>query len=326
MGRRAGFSEHNNASHGNSEEVLLRKFVFRRKFPTILLVGKRNSGKSWTAAHIASELNMPRWCAWCGTKSAEEFWADKFKCRASVKGANEEGIAFLAKQIEYQERKVQLFKQTGVEFPAEYTLGMVFDDVTSKRKFRKGDILEELFSNGRHFKAVIIISCQYIRQLPPAVRLQSDYMFMMHNAKSVIKILHSEFVDEPDEFQMFNSLLTGVTSEKDARGKKLFNALVFDNTEGSPDWQDNFKIHSTPDGFHPDQVVLGSPEWHLFNEQHFHDSKREMVKQEYRRKKHLERTQRWQERQRQLRETYGQAYAEYATEQPLDVEIGRAHV
>lgn len=308
-----------------NESVWLEDFTFngqKNPYPTILLVGKRHSGKSWTSVCIASQYpHVPRWCAWCGTKETEYYWADRFGSHATVKGPDDTGKAYLIRVIKYQQRKVCLYKKVLKEpFPPKYGIGLIFDDVTSNRKFRKGEILEDLFSNGRHYKAVIIISCQYLKQLPPAVRLNTDYLFMMHNSKQVIKILYEEYIEEPEQFHMFHTLLKGVTSQKDSAGKDLFNALVFDNAKKASSLEEMFKVHRTPDNFDPKSIMLGHPAWRAYNQQHYRDKEEERQKREYRKQCQRARMAAYQRKQMEARQRYGDQYANYIMQDPVDID------
>jgi hypothetical protein len=288
------------------ETYWLQNFVFdtsKVPHPTILLVGKRFSGKSYTAVSIAAKFNMPRWAAWCGTKDTEDFWAEKFESNASVRGPDEAGKSYLIKIIRYQQRKVRLYKKVLKQpFPREYTIGLIFDDVTSKRQFRKGEILEDLFSNGRHYKSVIIISCQYLKQLPPAVRLNTDYLFMMHNTKRTIQVLYDDYVEEPDEFNMFLDLIRSVTGQCDANGNDLYNSLVYDNVGKTSKLDAIFKIYRNEGSEIVDKMVLGDESWRNYNKAHFKDKDYELQKREYRKRKRLLRLQEYRQQQLERRQ------------------------
>ena len=42
----------------------------------------------------------------------------------------------------------------------------------------KGDVIRNLFFNGRHLDCWFVNSCQYLMDLEPALRLQVDYIFV----------------------------------------------------------------------------------------------------------------------------------------------------
>jgi len=291
------------------ETYWLQDFIFDTKkvpHPTILLVGKRFSGKSYTSVSVADKFQVPRWAAWCGTKDTEDFWAEKFESSASVKGPDEAGKSYLIKLIRYQQRKGRLYKKVlKLPFPSEYTIGMIFDDVTSKRKFRRGEILEDLFSNGRHYHAVIIISCQYLKQLPPAVRLNTDYLFMMHNTKRTIKVLYEDYVEEPDEFNMFLDLMRSVTGQRNDTGEDMFNSLVYDNVVKTSRLDEMFKVYRNEGADIIDNMKLGDEAWRTYNRVHYKDKDYELQKREYRKRKRLMRLQEYRQRQLSRRSNLG---------------------
>lgn len=287
----------------DQEEILwLQDFAFDMKkvpFPTILLVGKRFSGKSYTSVSIAAKFDVPRWAAWCGTKDTEDFWAERFESNATVKGPDEHGRTYLNHVIKYQQRKGRLYKKILKQpFPRKFTMGLIFDDVTAKRQFRKGEILEDLFSNGRHYHLVIIISAQYLKQLPPAVRLNTDYMFITHNTKRTLKIMYEEYVEAPDEFGMFLDLVRSVTGQRDDQGKDLYNALVYDNVIKSQKLEDVFRIYRNEGEKYLDNVKIGDEAWREYNKAHFKDEDYEIQVREYRKQQRILRLE--QHRQRQM--------------------------
>ena len=301
------------------ETYYLKDFIFDTKkvpHPTILLVGKRFAGKSTASVSVAKHFNMPRWAAWCGTKDTEDYWAEKFESPATVWGPDEKGKTALIRIIRFQQKKVRLYKKhLKKPFPRKYEIGLIFDDVTSKREFRRGEILEDLFSNGRHYKAVIIISCQYIKQLPPAVRTNTDYLFMLHNTKRTIRILYEEYVENPDEFTMFLDLLRYVTSQRDDVGEDLYNALVYDNVVKTYKLDEMFKIYRSPPHFDPDTIILGDESWRKYNQDHYRDEEEESERREYRKKKRLQRLAQHRQKQLLKRRQY-----QVANAQGLDVD------
>jgi hypothetical protein len=284
------------------EDLYLDDFSFSGKVPhpTILLVGKRMAGKSFMSVAIADSFKVARWAAWCGTKDTEDFWAERFGSRASVYGPDERGKAALDRIIKFQQQKIRQYKNIYKKpLPAEYEIGLIFDDVTAARAFRRGEILEDLFSNGRHYHAVIIISCQYIKQLPPAVRTNTDYLFMLHNTKRTIKILYEEYVENPEHFETFMKMLRFVTGQKDQKGKDIHNALVYDNVVKTYDLGGMFKVFRHRPEFALDQVNLGSPAWREYNTKHFKDTEFEADKQTIRRKTRIQRLELFKQQQQQ---------------------------
>ncbi len=277
------------------ETIWLQDFKFDTvnvPCPTILLVGKRFSGKSYTSVSIADKFPVDRWCAWCGTKDTRDFWADKFGSSATVRGPDEAGLKYLIDVKRDQERRVSEYKNIRREpFPANLRVGMIFDDCTAERVFRKGQELEDLFANGRHYETVIIISCQYLKQLPPPVRSNADYIFMMHNTKATCKMLHESYVENPDSFEGFLDLIRSVTGQKDENGNELYNGLVYDNVVKTSKLDEMFKVYRSEGKEIISQMRIGSHEWREYNREHYKDATHETQLKEYRKRNRMLRIQ-----------------------------------
>jgi len=297
----------------NDDEIYhFKEFAFDTvnvPFPTVLLVGKRNSGKSVTAQSIAAaHTHIERWCVWVGTKATADYWSERLGSHASIYGTNEQGKHALIRAIQFQNEKVQLYKSLKKPLPRKYYIGFIFDDVTSDRAFSKGGLLETLFSNGRHYHAVVIVSCQYLKQLPPPLRNNTDYLFMLHNSKRTMHVLYEDYVENPDEFDMFAHLLRTVTSEKNLKtGLKKFNSLVYDNTSGSDLLNEIFKVFTPPQG--PVQpILLGSAEWRTFNEANFIDRNTDEQLRKFRKREHVQQIRQRQQENLRRREEMQQMY------------------
>jgi len=207
-------------------------------------------------------------------------------------------------------------------FPKEYRIGLIFDDLTSKRHFRKLDILEELFSNGRHYHAILLISCQYVKQLPPPLRGNCDYIIILHNAKLSCRILYEEFIGLPDSFAAFMRLMRAVTGQKDQNGRPLYNGLVFDNTAVSYKLEHMFFIYRTEGVDALSHVKLGTESWRTFTKTHFKDAEQEEEVKEYRKKKRIERLKHFQNRRRGIDHRVGQDLDYFSDEDDVSSEGG----
>lgn len=250
-----------------------------QRYPTILLVGKRFSGKSTMAVAIASMYNVEKWVAFAGTKETMDDWARVFQSSACVYGIDKKGKSALHRIIAYQERQATYYQRyLKKPFPKELEVGLIFDDISCHREFCRGGLLEDLFSNGRHYKAPIIISCQYLKQLPPTLRTNTDYLFMLHSTKNTCELLYKEYLQVPDDINMFLQLHKYVTTAKYDDGKDKFASLVFNNCiKASSAVSQCFQYFCTPPNFRSCDVELGSADWRAYNKSMFKDSEWEQI-------------------------------------------------
>jgi hypothetical protein len=269
--------------------------------PTLLFVGKRFAGKSVAMGAVADMYKIKRWAAWCGNKDTRNCWGRRFGSRATVYGADEEGKQALKRILEYQEEKVDLYDHVLKQpVPDKYIVGLVFDDISSKKKFCRSKMMEDLFSNGRHYFAIIFVGCQHLKQLEPVVRLNTDYTFMLHNAKPTCALLHKEYVMYPEDYTMFADLLYKVTGQKDEKGKDKHNALVFNNCIKSFEIHEVFSVLRFPLGFDPKNISLGCPKWQEFNRTHFVDKPLADRKAKYRIHQQRKRVQQYYKNEKML--------------------------
>jgi hypothetical protein len=73
---------------------------------------------------------------------------------------------------------------------------LIFDDIIdSGGSSNKGEfinLINELFSRGRHFKISVMICNQYVKNvITPTVRSNIDYFFISNNTSEVLHFVHS---------------------------------------------------------------------------------------------------------------------------------------
>lgn len=237
--------------------------------PTILVIGKRFAGKSTLSSNLAYICNCRSWAAWCGTKDTQDYWSKHFGSSATVRGVGEKDIKSLHRIIKKQDIRIRNRKLKGLNIDRNDCIGLIFDDVTSSRKFCNNQCLTDLFSNGRHYRFVIIICCQYLKQLPPSVRTNTDYIFILHNSKRTCKIIHDEFIEYPDDFHVFMEIIRIVTSKKNSHGNLMYNALVYSNITSTTELSEIFSVYTSDKD--PNEIKLGHPLWRQYCKHHYID-------------------------------------------------------
>jgi hypothetical protein len=251
----------------------LRLNLEEAPFPTIIFMGKRNSGKSSGMKAVSKMLNKYKVCVWSGNRETRNNWAKCLDSRATVFGADKHGVSKLKSIIEYNQSKVDEYDILNKgELPAKYHCLFIFDDVTGTRAFRSAEFMEDLFSNGRHYYIAIIIATQHVRHLPPSVRSNADYIFLYHLNKRPLEQIHDELIEEPDDKHAFIDLVRQVTGKKDpATGKRIRYSIVYDNVNCHDDLSEQFSIFWSGPKKYFENLKLGHPKWREWNKKHFID-------------------------------------------------------
>ena len=108
---------------------------------------------------------------------------------------------------------------------------IVLDDVMYDKSIWKSEVIRKVFFNGRHFQMFFMATCQYLMDLPPAIRANLDYTFILREPilNQRIKI-HQYFCGIVPNFKVFCGILDETTCN--------FECLVVDNTSRSTEVTD----------------------------------------------------------------------------------------
>ena len=188
-----------------------------------LFVARRNSGKSHLAKFLLYTLARAQRFKWvlciCNTSFVGDWGA--------IIGEENVLPEFNGEQLEnLMERQAQL-REEGVDNPGL----IIMDDLIGAAHFAS-DVFTRLACAGRHYKITCWIACQHLFKLPPVLRSNSDYLFILGvQNERVLK----------DLWDTFGGL--GFDDVKALRAYALkatenFGALCVDNTsagaKGSP--------------------------------------------------------------------------------------------
>jgi hypothetical protein len=163
------------------KEIL--EFSSELKNERILIVGENTSD---TTISLANRTQNKYWAVWCGDESNLNKWEETLG--SNVSKADKEGMAHLIKILEYQERKIRLYKRVLKKpLPKEFQIGFVFDNVSKT-------FLDELFSTQNCRDALVIITSRNPEQLPT---ITFDYLFVLDHSKKIWTELYSIFIPFP---------------------------------------------------------------------------------------------------------------------------------
>jgi hypothetical protein len=107
----------------------------------------------------------------------------------------------------------------------------IMDDCLYDDKWTRDKIIRMLFMNGRHLKIMLIISMQYPLGIPPVLRTNIDFVFILREPtiKNRIK-LYENYAGMFDTFELFNEFMKKCTED--------YECLVIDNNVKSNKLED----------------------------------------------------------------------------------------
>ena len=212
----------------------------------VVLIGKRETGKSFLCKDILyHHSGIPVGQVISGTEAANEFYS---KMVPKLFIHEEYQPAIIQNILKRQRMMIEKYKENHGIDPRAF---LVLDDCLYDNTWTKDKNVRSLFMNGRHFKILFMITMQYALGIPPNLRTNIDYIFILReNYVSNRKRLYEHYAGMFPNFEMFCQVMDQCTEN--------FECLVINNNAKSNKLTDQvFWYKAEPH----DDVKLGSREY-----------------------------------------------------------------
>ena len=222
----------------------------------VVLIGKRETGKSFLCKDILfHHSGIPVGQVISGTEAANEFYS---KMVPKLFIHEEYQPAIIQNILKRQRMMIDKYKSNQNIDPRAF---LVLDDCLYDNTWTKDKNVRSLFMNGRHFKILFMITMQYALGIPPNLRTNIDYVFILReNYVSNRKKLYEHYAGMFPNFEMFCQVMDQCTEN--------FECLVINNNAKSNKLVDQvFWYKAEPH----DDVKLGSKEYWQFSEQRLNE-------------------------------------------------------
>jgi len=150
------------------------------KGPVIVLIGRRDTGKSYLVRDLLyNHQDIPIGTVISGTESGNGFYSEhvpKLFIHDEYNSAIIENILKRQKSVLKEiKRDVIKYNKTNID-PRAF---VILDDCLYDASWTKDKMMRLLFMNGRHWKIMLIITMQYPLGVPPNLRTNIDYVFIL---------------------------------------------------------------------------------------------------------------------------------------------------
>jgi hypothetical protein len=171
----------------------------------IVVIGKPGTGKSTIIADIIASKShiIPVAQVFSGTEDSNHFYSEKIP---SVCIFNKLDMTAIEQFVVRQ----KIAKQY-LEVPWAM---QIIDDCTDNPRIFKEPVFQSYYKNGRHWKMLHILSLQYSMDIPPAIRTNIDYTFILRESNvSNREKLHKNYASCIDSLSEFNQIMDAVTED-----------------------------------------------------------------------------------------------------------------
>ncbi|AET73733.1 hypothetical protein PGBG_00025 [Phaeocystis globosa virus 14T] len=150
------------------------------KGPVIVLIGRRDTGKSYLVRDLLFyHQDIPIGTVISGTEAGNGFFGEhvpKLFIHNEYNASIIENILKRQKTVLKQIKKEkELYKKSTID-PRAF---VILDDCLYDATWTRDKVMRLLFMNGRHWKMMLIITMQYPLGIPPNLRTNIDYVFLL---------------------------------------------------------------------------------------------------------------------------------------------------
>ena len=212
----------------------LKKFDITkiRNDNVVVLIGKRGTGKSFLVKDLLYyHTDIPVGTIISGTESANRFYGDfvpNIFIHEEVTPELIQNVVTRQKLIMRKKNKEESSYGTSRIDPKAF---IILDDCLYDSSWAKDKNIRSIFMNGRHIKLFFIITMQYPLGIPPNLRTNIDYVFILReNIVGNRKRIYENYAGMFPTFEVFQQVMDQCTEN--------YECLVIDNTSSSNKLED----------------------------------------------------------------------------------------
>jgi hypothetical protein len=228
----------------------------------LVFLGKRNTGKSFLVRDILYyHRDIPVGSIISPTEGANKFYSNMVPSlfiHDEYTPPLIEGFVKRQKLVTKKSVKEKMIYGKSSLDPRGF---LILDDCLYDGCWKKDKNIRYLFMNGRHVKVFLAITMQYPLGVPPDLRTNVDYVFILReNNNNNRRRIYENYASIFPSLEFFNQTMNQLTEG--------YGCIVIDNTSKSNKLEDNIFWYEADD--HP-PFTVGSKEYWLIHNQNIAD-------------------------------------------------------
>ena len=202
------------------------------KGPVVVLIGKRDTGKSFLVRDLLYyQQDIPIGTVISGTEEGNGFYN---KMVPKIFIHNEYNTAIIENILKRQrtvlkqvKSEMEAYKRTTIDARAF----VILDDCLYDATWTRDKMMRLLFMNGRHWKLILVITMQYPLGIPPTLRTNIDFVFILReNYIANRRRIYENYAGMFPTFESFCQVMDQCTEN--------YECLVINNNSKSNKLQD----------------------------------------------------------------------------------------
>ncbi len=216
------------------------------KGPVVVLIGKRDTGKSFLVRDLLFyQQEIPIGTVISGTEEGNGFYA---KMVPKLFVHNEYNTAIIENILKRQrtvlkqiKKEMETYKRSTID-PRAF---VILDDCLYDATWTRDKMMRLLFMNGRHWKIMLVITMQYPLGIPPTLRTNIDYVFILReNYIANRKRIYENYAGMFPTFESFCQVMDQCTENyeclvinNNSKSNKLHDQVFWYKADGHGDFR-----------------------------------------------------------------------------------------
>ena len=203
---------------------------------TIILIGKRHSGKSRLLKYLVKyeRKKFKKIFVVCPTEKINRFYSDIVSNENIFNDYNEE----------WTEQLIEKMGNVNANKPDKErkNILLILDDCIAFMNMHQSPTIKKLFSMGRHLNISVIITTQHLYSISPLMRSNADWLFVGQMNKQSTDLLSQEFLSGDITKEEFIKMIN--------RGTKDYSFVIINcNSVKDNDLNSLYGIIKVPEQF-----------------------------------------------------------------------------
>jgi hypothetical protein len=179
----------------------------------VVFIGRRGTGKSWLIKDLMwHKQKFPIGTVISGTEGANAFYSSIVPSLFIHEEFNSAIISNVLKRQDAITKQIRKEMEVRGGSPLDRRAFVVMDDCMYDNKWISDKYIRSLFMNGRHYGLLYILALQYVMGIPPVLRGQVDYVFILReNQVSARKRIFEQFAGIFPTFELFCQIMDQCT-------------------------------------------------------------------------------------------------------------------
>ena len=179
----------------------------------VVFIGRRGTGKSWLIKDLMwHKQRFPIGTVISGTEGANAFYSTIVPSLFIHEEFNPSIISNVLKRQDMLTKQIRKHKEAGHPASIDRRSFIVMDDCMYDNKWVNDKYIRSLFMNGRHYGLLYILALQYVLGIPPVLRGQVDYVFILReNIVASRRRIYEQFAGIFPTFELFCQIMDQCT-------------------------------------------------------------------------------------------------------------------